>query len=341
MTWDPLLPWPLALLVSAALVGIATWGLARSLRSLRLGEEAGVRRERPPADVLGWGLRLGAAITGTLILFGPAVAGGSSAKAASDVDVWFVVDRTSSIVARDYAGDRPRLDGVRADVSAIVRELPGARYSLITFDSSARTEVPLTTDASALESRIETLQPEQRLRSRGSSISEAGTELRSALERAREADPARARFVFYLGDGEQTAAGEPAPFDLGDLVSGGAVLGYGTQAGGPMADRTYGAEPGTDIRAKGGEVAVSRIDEGRLRSVAEEFGVPYVHRDGGVIEPALADADPGSVSQQRVGLGMISLTWALALVVVAFLGLDVVRLSGDLAVARASREVTP
>ena len=338
MIWEPLVPWPVAVLMAGALIGVAAAGLVRARRRGDGAAGDGQLRMDGRGGGLGWGLRLGAAIAAALILFGPAVSGGNAATAARDVDVWFVVDRTNSMIARDYEGSQPRLDGVRADVGAIIRELPGARYSLISFDSSARTEVPLTTDASALESRVETLRPENRLSSRGSSISEAAAEVRSALERAEQRDSSRARFVFYLGDGEQTAAGEPAPFDVGGLVTGGAVLGYGSEAGGPMQDRVFGDEPGNDISV-GGEIAVSRIDEGRLRTVAEQLGVPYVHRDGGAIAPALAEADPGSLSKGGLAPGTASATWVLALVVVALLGFDVVRLAGDITVARGAREV--
>ena len=52
--------------------------------------------------------------------------------------------------------------------------------------------------------------------------------------------------MFYLGDGEQTAAGEPPPFTIpAGLIHGGAVLGYGTADGGRMKSTRarYDASP--------------------------------------------------------------------------------------------------
>ena len=58
---------------------------------------------------------------------------------------------------------------------------------------------------------------------------------RRCSQQADARTPERGRVVFYLGDGEQTAADPPTPFDIDKrLINGGAVLGYGTTEGGRM-----------------------------------------------------------------------------------------------------------
>jgi Ca-activated chloride channel family protein len=200
---------------------------------------------------------------------------------ATNLNVYFVIDTTSSMVAEDYGGQRPRLQGVRTDVLAIAAALPGARYGIVTFDSDARVRLPLTTDTTALEAAIETLAPEPSEFSRGSSVTEANDRLAALLTSADKAHPERGRIVFYLGDGEQTAAGEPAPFTVAaGLVQGGAVLGYGTAQGGRMKGTLsrYGTSTNYIRDPSTGEDAVSVIDEGRLRQLAQQLGVGYVHR---------------------------------------------------------------
>ena len=199
---------------------------------------------------------------------------------------------------------------MEADIAAVTEALPGARYSVITFDQATRVRLPLTTDSNALEAALETLLPEPSEYSRGSSITAANERLGRMLEQADERTPDRGRVVFYLGDGEQTAAEPPAPFTIDRrLVNGGAVLGYGTTEGGRMkATRsrfdstvTYIIDPAT------GEDARSVIGEDNLRAIGEQMGLPYVHRESGdSIAPVVSGVDlerfgtSEAVEQQRV-----------------------------------------
>lgn len=308
MSLHPLIPWPITLLLALALLGFVGWRLVVDPR----------RRVR-------WALRGGAALAICLGLLGPAVAGGSARQAATDVNVWFVVDTTTSAKARDYVDGRPRIEGYREDVDKIVDEMAGARFSLITFDQSARVSMPLTNDTTAVKTSMDTLTPEISTYSGGSSITEANETLTSALERSQERFPNRARVVFYLGDGEQTAQGEPAPFEVGDLVDGGAVLGYGTEQGGPMAETSFDGSDGEDIKDSSGNVGMSVIDEAALEGIAEQLGVPYVHREGGDIGPAMEEADPGTVIEEAGSevQSYTSAAWVMALVAALLLCLDV------------------
>ncbi|MGE9782736.1 vWA domain-containing protein [Janibacter sp. G368] len=307
MSWHPLLPWPFVVLPGLLLVGFTAW--------------------RVVADThhrLRWGLRLATAVAMVLTLLGPAVDGAIARQAASDVNVYFVVDTTTSAMARDHDGDRTRIEGYREDMAKIQEEMPGARFSIITFDYAARVVMPLTTDTNALKTAAENLRAENSLYSGGSSITAAQERLRLTLEGAKERQPERSRIVFYLGDGEQTSSQDPTPFDLPDLVDGGAVLGYGTEQGGRMASTDADGEPGEDIKDSQGNPGVSKIDEKRLEEIAEQLGVPYTHREGGDIGPALTDADPGeAVDGEGAGIETYtSLVWVLALIMSGLLLAD-------------------
>jgi Ca-activated chloride channel family protein len=140
---NPVIPWPLAVLLGVVLLGLAVAGLVTR-----------------PARRAQWGLRTAAAGAAALALLGPGVPGEGAPQGSSAVDVWFVVDTTSSAVARDHPGGRPRMDGYREDIPRIAEALPGARFALVTFDSTARTSMPLTTDADALATAVETMRQE-------------------------------------------------------------------------------------------------------------------------------------------------------------------------------------
>jgi Ca-activated chloride channel family protein len=151
--------------------------------------------------------------------------------------------------------------------------------------------------------------------------------------------------VFYLGDGEQTSGKEPAPLTLGDgLVAGGAVLGYGTSTGGRMKENT-GME--SDAGAPfiqdptGGAVrdAISVIDEGRLRKIAAQLGVPYVHRsDGDPSSAMLQEARPGALERSPEDTTLTGRTEVYWLLAGAAFVLGLLEMTG---IIRQLREVRP
>ena len=312
MTLQPILPW----WVMAPLIAATTLFLAWRLVQASQARSAGTRRD--------WLFRGALVLLLLAAALRPGVPGGSSQAATADVNVFFVVDTSSSIVAEDYGDSSPRLEGVRQDIMAIAAELAGARFSLLTFDSNAVVRMPLSTDTTALDTSVSVLQPQVTAFSKGSSVTAAGTLLAERLRAARDSHPERPRLVYYLGDGEQTSAKAPAPLRLdGGLVNGGAVLGYGTADGGRMKENT-GRVSGQDTgagyiqdRSSGtGKDAISVIDEGQLQGIAGQLGVPYIHRSAGdPVPPMMQAADPGSLQQAPAHgdvAGRTELYWLLA-----------------------------
>lgn len=299
MTLQPVLPWWLLLPLTAAAVAVLGWQLRGPGNSRHqrggAGRRAGVRHAMLVLLLVGAALR-------------PGLPGGKVQAAAADLNVFFVVDTTTSMVAEDYGNAEPRMAGVRQDIAAIAEELPGARFSVITFDTAAHVRMPLTTDTLALDTITSVLEPQVTSYAKGSSITAARQVLSERLTLARQSHPGRPRLVFYLGDGEQTSAKAPEPMDLEDgLVAGGAVLGYGTASGGRMRENTGedyddGSTGGGDasyLRDSSGDgagYALSTIDEGRLQQIAGQLGVPYVHRSAGdPAAPMLQDARPAAL----------------------------------------------
>ena len=257
-----------------------------------------------------------------LALVRPGLPGGTAQAATSDLNVFFVVDTTTSMVAEDHGSGTPRMDGVRQDIMAIAAELPGARFSVLTFDTKGHVRMPLTTDTLALETITSVLEPQVTAYAKGSSISAARQVLAERLAAARDSHPQRPRLVFYLGDGEQTSSAAPEPLGMANgLVSGGAVLGYGTPAGGRMKENTGGESEGGAresryVQDAEGRDALSVIDEGRLREIASQLQVPYVHRAAGdPAAPMLQQARPGtreSAANDASLPGRTELYWVLA-----------------------------
>lgn len=311
MTLQPILPWWVLLPVIVAALAFLGWrlqhgaGMAARTGGARNAGSTVRGLVRRSALVL---LLLGAALR-------PGLPGGTAQAATADLNVFFVVDTTTSMVAEDYGDAGPRLGGVRQDIAAIAEGLPGARFSVITFDTTAHVRMPLTTDSLALETITSVLEPQVTAYAKGSSITAAREVLAERLAAARESHPERPRLVYYFGDGEHTSAKEPEALEFEDgLVAGGAVLGYGTAGGGRMRENTgreatgreeaRGTAGGEDAPyvqdttggADGGALAgdaLSRIDEARLRQIAGQLGVPYVHRSSGdPVAPMMQDSRP-------------------------------------------------
>ncbi|WP_458111115.1 VWA domain-containing protein [Arthrobacter sp. R1-13] len=342
MTFSPIVPWwMLGLVFLASMVLVF-----RMLQRGRVGRGSPGQAATRRADARDGLFRGGLVILLILAALRPGLPGGHLTAAASNLNVFFVVDTTSSMVAEDFGSSEPRLQGVKADILSIARELSGARYSVITFDSSAAVRMPLTVDSSALETVISILGPQVTNYSTGSSVTMAGKALQARLQAARESHPERPRIVYYLGDGEQTSAERPTPLGVEtSLVDGGAVLGYGTPEGGKMRENTGAAddsEAGYIKDRTGGESrdAISKIDEDQLRKIADQLGVPYVHRTAGAsAAPMLQDASPGNLDRtEQVLDGRTELYWIPALAALLLALREGILVIGQLRMLRPLRE---
>jgi Ca-activated chloride channel family protein len=274
LVWQPMLPVWLIVAFGVVVGGFALW---------RVVVERADRRM-----LWAWIRRAVVVLLLVLVVARPGVPGGSAQASVSELNVFFVVDTTSSSAAEDWNGDQPRLDGMRSDIESIAGDLAGARFSLITFDSTAVQRVPLTTDTSALVTAVKTMRQEVTYYSHGSSISEANSLLASRLSAAHASNPQRANVVYYLGDGEQTSGQTPGSFASSRAnTDGGGVLGYGTSQGGRMRIFDgYGDVYSTkgyikDKTKAGAPDAVSHIDPANLEAIASQLGVPYLHREKG------------------------------------------------------------
>ncbi|MDO5661681.1 MAG: VWA domain-containing protein, partial [Brachybacterium sp.] len=229
-----------------------------------------VRRRR---QRLAWFRRLLMVLLLLVVALRPATAIEGEQTERLNAEVLFVVDRTGSMNAEDYDGEQPRLDGVRADMREVMSLTEGARYGIIAFDSSAAQQLPLTTDAGAVEAWIDTLTTEPTVHSQGSNVDRPLHLLTSTLERTREENPDSYLLVYVLSDGENTDDRESESFSpAAGYVDGGAVLGYGTEEGGQMRAEG-GPGDGEYITGPDGAPGLSRIDEEQLGAMADQLGV--------------------------------------------------------------------
>ncbi|MGV9801125.1 vWA domain-containing protein [Mycobacterium sp. NPDC003449] len=278
MTWHPVLPPALLALLAAAVILACVLALRRVSGS---GRSARWR----------WAGLTAAAVLLLLAAARPVLGGAADRPAriagATEPSIFLVVDRSADMRATDRGG-RARIAAARADIEALIDHYPKARFAVIAFDSRASLDWPLSEDTWSLRPVIDELRPYPSApgATAQTDVGAAGTALRYQLISAVQQYPRAENLVFYLGAGAAQSQAQPREFEIPEgSVDGGAVLGYGTDAG-----------------------------AGALRRVAGQLDVPYVSRaDDGPLTGELPAARAGQRSSIAPAPAGIETYWVFAL----------------------------
>ena len=190
------------------------------------------------------------------------------------LDLIFAVDTSRSMLSNDVSPDR--LQRVKLAAQDLINELQGDRVGLIAFAGRAFLQAPLTIDYAAAADAINDLDTK--------TIPEGGTNISDAINLAgqtfgKSAIGNRALIIFtdgeeLSGDAVKTAK---AAADTGVRIF---TIGVGTSQGSliPIA----GEDGGTSfVKDSKGQVVKSKLDEKRLREIAQETGGIYLHLENG------------------------------------------------------------
>lgn len=306
MTLLPDIPLPALVIATFGLLAFCVW-------------RAIVARKQ----LMGWIRRGVMVLLVAAMIAHPGVPGGLVPTGSISANVFLVIDTSQSMAAEDW-GDETRLDGVREDVRDVAYAFAGADISVITFNSTATLNVPLTSDGSAVIEMVRAMRPEIAETSRGSSVSSGRDLLVEEVERLNSSSPGDPIIVIYMGDGEQTSADPVDSFaDLNGMISGGFVLGYGTEEGAQMPRSTYtGLTDEYVIDPSTGQPAISSIDQSNLQSIASEAGLTYLHRSPGTeLQTSLDGLSDGDaeISMERMRESRLDLYWVFAYPLAALL----------------------
>jgi len=325
MRFDPVMPAVVLVAIAVVLLAVRTVTLREALRQVGAGRHV---------HLLRWAGLTAAVLLMLLAAARPSVgAAGMQAISAgdSDVNVFFVVDRSVDSRVQDFGVNTSRMAGMRKDIAALVDQYPRARFAVISFSSRASLDWPLSDDAWSLKAMIAGLQaytsaaPDTTYRVNAGAASDV---LRYKLQQAQFQFPHSKNLVFYLGEG---AGGSRAPqggFDLGSAkVAGGAVLGYGTPAGGPIPREVVNGAVVYAVDARTGGDLTSALNEPALTAIAGQLGIPYLHRENGqsltqVVTGRNAVGNPGADAVARAH-GRVELYWAFTLAAAALLLIEI------------------
>lgn len=212
----------------------------------------------------------------------PMVPNGEVVEVVRDYNVLFVVDNTISMFAEDYSDskeEKTRMDQARSDIEYIMDHLKGASFSVMKFDNDVRTMIPFSTDKSATMMAVNTLGGQAARYANGTTLNILCDPLYNVAKLKKD----DCLIVFIMSDGEITKKSDKGKLEsfesIGMFVDGGAVLGYGTEAGGNMKayDFTLGEETEYVVDRSTGDLAVSVIDEENLKKIASDLSIDYVH----------------------------------------------------------------
>ena len=190
-------------------------------------------------------------------------------------DIIIAVDTSRSMLAQDL--EPSRLARAKFAAQDLLSNLDGDRVGLIAFAGSAFLQAPLTPDYDAVRDSLEELDTEI--------IPQGGTNLSAAIAAADEAfgkgeSTHRALILFTDGEDLQEDALEAAKKHKDTFRI--FTIGLGTPGGAPLiVPSRRGKEM---VRDEQGNVVTSRLDEKRLREVAEAGGGFYIHLQNGPAE---------------------------------------------------------
>lgn len=204
----------------------------------------------------------------------------------TDAHVLFVIDTTLSMKAEDYDGNKERMEGVKAECEHIIDELPGAKFSVITFNNTAQIESPFSSNSIHTKNIIKSLAFPSEDCAAGTDLRDCVKIVENRLDSCLKSDNKKNIYLFYISDGELTAENAKLPsFEkISDYIKGGAVLGYGTEKGGKMYIESE--ENGREVLTYYDDEfekheAVSKIDETNLQKIASDMNVSYFHMEKG------------------------------------------------------------
>jgi Ca-activated chloride channel homolog len=195
------------------------------------------------------------------------------------LDLLIAVDTSKSMLSTDVQPDR--LTRAKLAAQDLIDSLEGDRAGLIAFAGTSFVEAPLTIDYSAVEASLQDLDT--------NTIPRGGTNIAGAIRAAADAfgkGESTHRALVLFTDGEEL---EDDAVKAAKEVNGQFrifTVGVGTPQGSLIP--APGADGGTEFQKDDqGQYVKSRLDEGKLREIADATGGFYMHLESG---PATAKA---------------------------------------------------
>lgn len=271
MTINPVLP----LFVLYILLAIILAGIAFCLIKKKLRKPNNLRRLTIIALIV-------------VAMLRPGIGGGLAERDLSNLNIFFVVDNTGSMAAKDMENmSKYRYEVMADDMKKIIELFPGAKYAIISLDYNVYQAMPLIDDADTALSYINSLSPRESKTSSDSDLSKLLELTNERVAKYNERYKDRNSLLFFMSDGENiNDRSISVPDGLQQEVVGGAVIGYGTATGihvgvisSNWKDNTLVISDSDFIKDHvTGVEHISKLNEKNLGIVADKLGVKYYRR---------------------------------------------------------------
>jgi len=227
--------------------------------------------------------RIGIVALLLLALLRPTLSGGSAERELSNLNIFFLVDNTGSMATRDMDNNTKfRYEKIANDITRIAELFPGAKYSIISLDFQVYQAMPLTINLDTVASFAKTLKPKYSYYTSDSNLSSIFDYAYKRMKQYSERYTDRKNVLIFMSDGEEnTTGGTKVPDDMRNLVSGGAIIGYGTTNGARVNSINNNGEIQENDFIKDSTTKkehISRMDEKNLENIANSLSIHYYRR---------------------------------------------------------------
>jgi Ca-activated chloride channel family protein len=233
------------------------------------------------------------------------------------LDLILAVDTSRSMLSNDVPPSR--LQRVKLAAQDLLDELQGDRVGLIAFAGRAFLQAPLTIDYDAAVEAINDLDT--------TTIPEGGTNISAAIELAVQTYGKSAignRALIILTDGEELSGDSLATAktatDAGVRIY---TVGVGTSEGSLIPLSGDGGATAF-VKDSNGQVVKSKLDEKRLKEIAETTGGFYIHLEDGprtmkqLFDEGLAKMQTGEIDDRMSRRPIERYQWPLGAALVVF-----------------------
>lgn len=230
-----------------------------------------------------------------LTIFRPTFSTETTAEKTTNLNIWFVVDATGSMVASDVDGGKRRFEKVAEDITAISKHVSGAKYSLIVQDYTTYTAMPLTYNADAIIAAKSSVTPKSSIYSKATDLNQLLKYAADRIATYKTNNPDRRNAVIIMTDGEDVSGNRIEASVLSRAADSLFVFGYGSLAGTTIEEinspyliekdgvisndcvKYFGNNQ--DIVTNDAHCVVSKINEDNLKEIAKVSNGKYYHRE--------------------------------------------------------------
>lgn len=185
--------------------------------------------------------------------------------ARKGVDVFFALDVSKSMLARDVQPDR--LTRAKQLIARMMDKMSNDRVGLIVFAGRSYLQVPLTVDYAAAKMLLETVTPD--------AVPTQGTVLSEAIDMSGESfsqKEKKYKALVLISDGEDH---DEKALDAAKKAAEQGTIIYTVGIGSPQGSTIIDPETGEEKLDENGQPVITKLNEGELRSLAEATGGTY------------------------------------------------------------------